>query len=546
MSIDLREVYHKENINMQLFSTQNPDEGKTSKILKLEYASIFDLGYNNLVKSLLIASAFTDVDFIDEVITKLTQCQYTNAPTLLKIYLDKNASRFNTSEDVKKRLVKCARRIKDSRNFFTKDSGIYLVSCGALFHSKFIISKSNTKSRVFLGSINFTRKAFEKNEEIAISFETKTKPRSSNDVDRLIGYLERYVDNLPMIEKVESTLSSSYHKSFACLQEMFLNGSLYRVIKEQDPFRIQLNLPKDYLEDLKNRKNHDVDENDPSWDLEGDMANSLSLAKILKKTDLPDKPDYFDKSRNDSRNSWKKFSIECSLGYWVPNAYKRYVQQCFSFAKEKEQKLNDLADFISNPLHVEKLKNVFISRIQNMQNDIKTTQWVQDWTWSTYNKDEITDEWDKWMDRLMEKLTSDKYEKFREKLCCGVSPFCVPDLWDDPISSEEFEQSVSDSIRYFISSKDRVLQKLCSGINQSINEENKNIDDIEDDELLRKLLKYVNFIEFRTHCIEIYANYKGKDFFETDELLSQYIEDYYDELIEMNEDELIRDFEENL
>lgn len=530
-------------MNMQLFSTQNPDEGNASKILKLKYDSIFDLGYNNLVKSLLIASAFTDVDFINEVITKLTQSQYTNNPTLLKIYLDKNASRFNTSEEVKNKLVKCARRIKDSRNFFTKDSGIYLVSCGALFHSKFIISKSNTKSKVFLGSINFTRKAFEKNEEIAISFETKTKPKSSNDADRLIGYLERYVGNLPVIEKVENSLSSSYHKSFASLQEMFLNGSLYRVIKEQDPFRIQLNLPKEYLEDLKKRKKTDVDENDPSWDLEGDMANSLSLVKIIKKANLQE-PVFFNKSKDVGRNTWKYFSIECSLGYWVPHAYKNYVQQSFSFAKEKKQKLNILADFISK--HAEELKKVFISRIQNMQNDIKTTQWKQDWTWSDYYNDQIADEWDKWMNRLMEKLTSDKYEQFREKLCCGVSPFCVPDLWDDPVSSEEFEQSVSDSIRYFISSKDRVLQKLCSGVNQSINDENKDIDDIEDGELLRELLKYVNFLEFRTHCIEMYADYKKKDFFETDRLLSQYIGKNYDKLKEMEEKELIRDFEELL
>ena len=538
--------YKEKRMNMQLFSTQNPDEDNASKILKLEYDSIFDLGYNNLVKSLLIASAFTDVDFIDEVITKLTQSQYTNNPTLLKIYLDKNASRFNTSEDVKNKLVKCARRIKDSRNFFTKDSGIYLVSCGALFHSKFIISKSNTKSKVFLGSINFTRKAFEKNEEIAISFETKTKPKSSNDVDRLISYLERYVDNLPVIEKVEKSLSSSYHKSFASLQEMFLNGALYRVIKEQDPFRIQLNLPKEYLEDLKKRKKTDVDENDPSWDLEGDMANSLSLAKIIEKTNLPNKPDYFDKRKNDDHISWKKFSIECSLGYWVPNAYKNYVQQCFSFAIEKKQKLERLANFISKDENAKELKNVFISRIQNMQNDIKNTQWKQDWSWSTFNNDKIAEEWDKWMDRLMKKLTSDKYEKFREKLCCGVSPFCVPDLWDDPVSSEEFEQSVNDSIRYFISTKDRVCRKLCNGVNQSINKKNKDIDDIGDDELLRELLNYVNFLEFRTRCIEMYANYKKKDFFETDELLSRYIEDYYDELIEMKEAELIRDFEENL
>ena len=153
---------------MQLFSTKmsliEDENGNiiNPEVQQLDFESIFAKGWGNRIKYLLIASAFTDVDFINEVIDALRDKEYANMAGHLAIYLDENASHYFSNEKIKESLDKCSRRIRDHRNHFDESSGIFLVKCGALFHSKFFISESNTDCRIVLGSANFTKKAFEK------------------------------------------------------------------------------------------------------------------------------------------------------------------------------------------------------------------------------------------------------------------------------------------------------------------------------------------------------------------------------------------------
>ena len=89
---------------MQLFSTKmsliEDENGNiiNPEVQQLDFDSIFAKGWGNRIKSLLIASAFTDVDFINEVIDKLREKEYANTEGRLAIVLDENASHYFSNE----------------------------------------------------------------------------------------------------------------------------------------------------------------------------------------------------------------------------------------------------------------------------------------------------------------------------------------------------------------------------------------------------------------------------------------------------------------
>ena len=464
-----------------------------SKISRLDLDTIFASGYGGLLNSLIIVSAYTDVKYIEEIIKRFKSKTYKKRKGChFSIYIDEKASRYNTDESIRVRLDECAKKIK--RSWFLDDkSGIFLVSCGSLFHSKFIISKSNSYNKFIIGSINFTEKAFTKNEEIAVTIEADAHDQK-NDENILIKTAEEYIKSLkPTQIPPQDTQSFSTTKS---LRDLFLDGFLYREIKEQDPFRIQLNFPDDYLEDLVDRKKTS---DDPYLNsLDDKKVSTLSFARIIdiairSKPELGKPPKYFNKKKENKHYVWKQYSVECSLGYWVPCAYRKQVEDIKTEKlKENKKLLDDLGSFITGEGVKKELKETFRKIIEAFQNDWKDFEkrrkkdcYLEDWKWSDLGITEIDVQWDNWEAKIIKKLTDKDYEKYRERLLCGVTHFSVPDLWVDPISSVEFEDSVYESIRYSLSSKEKISKKLCAGVNKElIKKEGKyDIDNIEKDKI---------------------------------------------------------------
>ena len=440
---------------------QKLDKNANSKISQLDLDAIFAPGYGGRLNSLVIVSAYTDVDYIKKIIELFKTKTYKKRKGChFSIYLDEKASRYNTDETIRTELDNCAKKIKRSR-YLDEKSGIFLVSCGSLFHSKFIISKSNRCNKFVIGSINFTEKAFTKNEEIAIIIEANAGGPNSH-ANILIKVAEEYIKSLNPI-KILSQESPSLSTTKS-LRDLFLDGFLYRETKEQDPFRIQLNFPDDYLDDLSNRQKKS--DNLYLNSLDDKKANSLSLAKIIDVAKL-EPQGYFSANKTNKHYVWKQFSIECSLGYWVPSAYRKQVDDILAKKiNENKKLLDDLASFISKTEITKKLKETFREFIKAFQNDWRifkihreNSSDLKDWKWSDFDDKKIDNQWDNWEKRIKDKLTKDDYKKYRERLLCGVTHYGVPDLWIDPISSKEFEESVCDSIRYFLSLKDKISKK---------------------------------------------------------------------------------------
>ena len=459
----------------------------------MDFDTIFAKGWGDRIKYLLIASAFTDVDYINKVISELRDREYADNEGHLAIYLDANASHYFSDEKIKKSLDKCARRIKDERNHFDENSGIFLVSCGALFHSKFFISESRTVCRVVLGSVNFTKKAFEKNEEIALVFDANTEGNAK--ANKLIDSLKEYVESLKSW-KIGTPIEKNVKKQ--SVRDLFLRGRLYRDAKEQDPLRISLNLPDEYLELLEARKKQNAKQNatDDIFDyLESKTLNSLPLVTIILRAKL-ELPDFFSNGKK-KRSSWKNYCIESCFGYWTPEEYIGEIEESLnSISDNKEKKIKDLLGFVEE--HNDALRKSFVDFIKKIQSDRRNID-SGTWAWDSLNKDEeIEGKWNVWWEKVSAKLRDEKYEEFRKRLCRGVTYSCVPDLWDDPVSTEEFEHSVCESIRYYLSLKDRISKKICNKIKELLEEDCDELTDdileeMSDDDLLNNYLCNCDF-----------------------------------------------------
>lgn len=66
-----------------------------------------------------------------------------------------------------------------------------------------------------------------------------------------------------------------------------------------------------------------------------------------------------------------------------------------------------------------------------------------DWKYGDLNK--VREAWDKWYKNLLLKLDN---KEFYNCLILGISSVPLPDVWSDPLSSAEFEESFYESIIY--------------------------------------------------------------------------------------------------
>ena len=455
MNIDLGEQNIKKEKIMALLSTQRciKDGAKKSGTQKLSYESIFAEGK---LQDLVIVSAFTDIDFIKKAKRRFIRSLDKRSYGRFAVYLDASASRYYSSDDVKKKLDDLAKSIKSQ---FNEKSGIYLVNCSALFHSKVIISESASENKITLGSINFTNRAFEQNEEIALSFCWKSKDEKEkrrNEV-ALKNNLEKYISSL----KAEKIPIKKKQIEMPSVRSQLLKGSLYYELKEQNSFRFSLNLPDSYLKYRNKRR-----DNDDTFPLAIKTSNAITLEYLLEtlKIKLP----FFEE--NSLRKKWKSYAIETCFGFWVPLGYRQCVDNDIKkVMTEKLRKMKDLFDKVSEQKN--EILNVFVEKLNIIKADWKffiERSGKYDETWRLQRNDDVRGLGKEWLESVLTRINPEekKYEDFRIRLCKGVDETKVPDVWsDDPASAEDFEKSLCDSIKYYLSTKNKQMKKICSAVN---------------------------------------------------------------------------------
>ena len=156
----------------------------------------------------VIVSAYTDLDWIHQAVQYIQE--HKKGCVEIRFYLDFFASKFSILPDVKKQMIKLNKEIRK----MDPNGGIFLVKKGQLFHSKIIITQTEKRCKVIVGYINFTKKAFEGNEEIALV----------DDFDDMTKALKVYVE---LRSKQQEELSAS---NIAMMQAQLNPHFLYNTL----------------------------------------------------------------------------------------------------------------------------------------------------------------------------------------------------------------------------------------------------------------------------------------------------------------------------
>lgn len=445
----------------------------------VDMPSIEEILADNQLNKCLIISAYTDVDWIEMLLNILSE--KTSKKTLVQFYLDRGASKYRL---VKNRLDALAYRI---RNSFSKNSGIYLVSCDGLFHSKMIYSESLTNIKVVVGSINFTKRAFGDNEEIAL-VESYYKPKIERPRHRrkrkktreyrptIIDPMLRYIQNLG---RVSIRIPHKFDSNYKTLRNRLLDGYLFKRVNEVDPFVFQLNFPKEFLKRLS-KKNDNNDEiiDRLNYYLKDLKENSISIKKILG-----EKEENEQGLTKQERSKLKSYSLESSYGFWVPREYyTTIIKSCEKSKKNKEAKLDDSINSLNKTAQIEKgfetFKNAIIEKVKPIDKKFLNPS-------DKKIIDRLQASWQKWFKKLRKKfcipydnatyseLEKDACQKLKDKLSSNLYGYPMPNIWDDVDAAEEFESSILNSIEYLLHriGKKTTLIKDLIGENICVTEE---------------------------------------------------------------------------
>lgn len=375
------------------------------------------------IRSVIVISAYIDLESINQLIAFVRNFADERGYPSLRVFIDKSSSRFLSDRKIQKQFLEAEKKIRadcDPR------SGIFLVQLGTLFHSKAYLIEGNTKAKILFGSLNLTQKGINTNEELVL-FEDMNIGGKAN-ANRLAQWVKDYAEKLQEKSiKVGSDLQGQFP---SCMRQLLLNGAIYYQLKEQNPFRFKLYLP----EEMANRQ-ADVDEL-----LEVIIADSVSLEALIK-TNRPVGMGVKLPGLGSTKANWKKFCVETCYGFWNPDYLRDDLKEILE-RRTKERKPH--FDKIREVLYKREgeILACFLSLCLRIQDYLKSID-IKNWK---YSEEVVAEEaWNKWIESTKNKIENDE---LYERLVSGISHVPSPDVWSDPLSSEEFEDSFCESIIY--------------------------------------------------------------------------------------------------
>lgn len=279
---------------MEIISLQQQEDS-------LSLSDLFNV--TGAIRSVIAISAYIDIESIVQLIGFLLECADARGKPSLKIFIDKSSSRFFSDRKIKNKLLEQQKIIK---NRFSEESGIFLVQFGKLFHSKVYLIEGNKHGKILLGSMNLTQKGINENEEILLLDTYELNRRNSS---KLSKWVKKYAK---ILESKSTYIADNNNDNFpSCMRQFLLNGKMYYELKEQNPFRFKLSLPKNLI-----KQQADID---PL--LESSVTDTISVEILITNhinglgLELP--------TLGSSRESWKKFCVETCYGYWNPNLWNK-------------------------------------------------------------------------------------------------------------------------------------------------------------------------------------------------------------------------------
>ena len=273
--------------------------------------------------------------------------------------------------------------------------------------------------------MNLTKKGINENEEILLVDNYKIDGRAISN--RLSKWVKEYSETLDAKSTcVVENINGNYP---SCMRQFLLNGSIYYELKEQNPLRFKLNLPENII-----KQQADIDRL-----LDSSVTDTISIERLI--SEISESIDIKLPSLGKSKALWKKYCVETCYGLWNPYLWNEKLASTLETRIEQRKPYYDVIISIikKNSLEI-KLSFIYLcERIQLFLLDLQITDWK-------YGESEnAIKAWDKWYKNLINKLDN---EDFYNRLVSGISSVPSPDVWNDPLSSAEFENSFYESIIY--------------------------------------------------------------------------------------------------
>jgi hypothetical protein len=386
------------------------------------------LDIDGAIRSIFVISAYIDMDTIDAIVKHLDGRRDDRTSPRLWIYTDYCSSGFTTNPTRRAEIEKFNKKLR--RKEFTEDSGLYLINSGSLFHSKCFHVKGNKQQRLILGSMNATQAALTRNEEIIVNGVSDIDSKSQ------LASLASWVENvyLAQLSEIAKKATVDLEETFSPknLRQLLLSGWIYYETKEQDPFRFPLNLPKEIVE-LKSVI-HPL--------LSARLVDSLSVISLVAESVGVGGLGHTFPEQRSSKESWKRHCIETCYGFWSPFVHDDAISEVInSRYEERKPYYSAIFKFLTDSKSL--VSERFAAFSSSLNDAIKEAN--PHAVWEAYEDKTLEPAWDRWYELMLSKLENKEY--FR-RIVSGIDWATVPDVWNDPIASKEFEDSFLDSLKY--------------------------------------------------------------------------------------------------
>ena len=437
----------------------------------------------------MVASAYWDNETINALINNVNDRRLKGFATRVEIYLNgtKTIDRY-------KELKKLDAKIQEI--FQHGDSGIYVLRRGFM-HVKAYQIEGRHDGTLILGSANLTKPGLTSNEEslIQIGYKIRSKPNYVKQFEKYIwGHFEEEVHSPTMVHISDFTIGKK-DQNISNAREFFNSGSLWYESKAPDPLRIKLDLPNElFNSQLPPRMRRFID---------ADITDSISIKQLIRETIPESSADLDNESVETNRSSWKQWSVETTLGRFVPLQFEDRVKYEIAKFENRVSTYTNIEGLITE--NEGTLQRAFLELIEEVAEQVfnigyrgdnsKNLRWSmpdgrrsKDVSFFKNDKREVFRKiWKRDIRKILRKLNS---TEFVEKLAVSVRSCEVPDIWEQEEVRDPFLSSFIESINYAIDMKSK---NRFAGVAKNFLETNK--------------FEFANFEYFEKKCFV-----KGSDF----------------------------------
>jgi hypothetical protein len=368
----------------------------------------------NGARRIFLASAYYDINFCKKLLA--------HAPRETKevrlVFNGLGGSRLIAQHDELTKLERALRRrIANVEVRLAFEPGI--------FHTKLLVIQGLGKQVAFVGSANATMAAMKRNEEILVQV-----PGDG----AMEEYVERIWDASTRLSQLGDRLTARSLISF------FRTGSLY--FKPTTTLQTTFNPFRELLAALPDGERAKLGAVPlPYADTEAGVG-AFNLQRAARLADAT----WEVEDQKSTKASIKPFSVETCFGYWVPQALDDELQQRLRKGDEsKRARLLELRHALeaAGPQRLARRYAEYVSSMRSHleENGVAFEDYLPEFRRNPFD----TGLFRAFFKRVLARLQDDDYI---DRLCSPFVQSRMPELWDDPHVSKDFEDSFFDYLEY--------------------------------------------------------------------------------------------------